>query len=192
MAVVLSQFEERAEAEAIKLSVMVVCEDLAAWRRAKNFFDQLSMRLGTATRVDRNFWRVNLLRTPLLQEQAAVEASRADLIVLSLDSRTGMSEDVKKWMGRWLDHKENRAYCLGVLQDYDLEDANQSRPVTEYMERMAVTAGTAFFSCNTQMEDDVANTLTTLVKFRGQPSSAGGLALRHPGQSPRKEGQDND
>lgn len=103
-----------------------------------------------------------------------------------------MSEDVKKWMGRWLDHKENRAYCLGVLQDYDLEDANQSRPVTEYMERMAVTAGTAFFSCNTQMEDDVANTLTTLVKFRGQPSSAGGLALRHPGQSPRKEGQDND
>lgn len=161
-----NRFNGKSETEKAKLALFVVCEDHAAEIRAKIFFERLSTYLGSLASFEINLWRLNLLRTPLLRERAAVEAGQAQAIIVSLDHRTGIPQDMEEWIGRWLGHKEDRAYLMGVLLEEDLAEADFSSLQLDFMRETAKRAGTAFFCWDAQNECDLLGTMAKLAKLR--------------------------
>lgn len=167
METVPNRFNKGAKTETARLTLFVVCEDRAAEIRAKIFFDHLAINLCSQVCLDINLWRLNLLRTALLRERAAVEAARARAIIVSLDHRTGIPEDMEEWISRWLGHKEDRAYVMGVLHEDDLTEIDPKNPQLDYVRGLAAQAGTDFFSWDAQNEYDFSGTVAKMARLTG-------------------------
>ncbi|HZI30962.1 MAG TPA: hypothetical protein VFF11_01405, partial [Candidatus Binatia bacterium] len=108
------------------------------------FLDRFCGQAACGAKCEKNFWPLNLLHTPLLQEQAAAEAGRAVIIILSLVTKTGLPEVVQEWLSRWLDYREDRPYVFGVLLDGKLVGANDNNPVMACVEKFAGRAARKF------------------------------------------------
>lgn len=137
---------EPADRQKPLLEVLVVYEDLATGKRAKAMLDGLSKRFGLSLGLTTKLWRFDHLQVPWLQEQAAVEAAGADVIILSVHRKTEMSEMEREWMNRWLDHKEDRPYMFCVLLGSESGGAATDNPLLAEMKGFATAAGVDFFS----------------------------------------------
>ena len=130
--------------------VLLLYEDLGTALRATQSLDllpgQLSDQAGCSTRL----WRLDLLGEPLLAEQAAIEAAAADVIILSLHGRNELRAEVRNWLSRWLDHKEDRPYALAALLDPEPTHPGSDNLVVAYLKRVAEAAHADLFlgSCN--------------------------------------------
>ena len=128
-----------------RLDVLLLYEDLGTALRAKHSLDLLPGQFGGAAGLETRLWRLDLLGEPLLAEQAAIEAAAADLIVLSLHGRTALRAEVRHWLGRWLNHKWDRAYALAALLDPQPARAGGHNRVLAYLKRVAEAAGADLF-----------------------------------------------
>jgi hypothetical protein len=127
------------------LDVLLLYEDLGTALRAKHSLDllpgQLGLKAGWGTRV----WRLDLLGEPLLAEQAAIEATAADVIILSLHGRSELRAEARDWLSRWLDHKEDRPCALAALLDPEPAQPGGDNPVVAYLKRVAEAAHADLF-----------------------------------------------
>jgi hypothetical protein len=127
------------------LEVLVLYEDLGTALRAKRSLDllpeQLAGEVGRGTRL----WRLDLLRQPMLAEQAAIEAAAADLIILSLHSRPELPGKLQNWLNRWRDLKEHRPYALAALLDPQPVHRADENPMMARLKQFAAAADTDFF-----------------------------------------------
>lgn len=165
---VLGHFREITRREMSHLSVMVMFENAAAGWCANEFLDWVLRQAPPNIRCYKNFWMLNLLRTPLLQEQAAVEASRTDMILISLGKKAELPGDIQEWLGRWLDHKEARRYWLGMLHQGGLGEADSTRVMRNQLRNIAESANTEFFCWNPEINHMVHNSLSGFMKFLNQ------------------------
>jgi hypothetical protein len=127
------------------LEVLLLYEDLSTALRARHSLDRLPGQLGGETGLNTRMWRLDLLRQPLLAEQAAIEAAAADVIILSLHGRTALRAEARNWLTRWLDRKEDRPYALAALLDAETATPHGRNPVVAYLKRVATTAGADLF-----------------------------------------------
>jgi len=127
------------------LEVLLLYEDLGTALRAKRSLDRLPGQRGAQTGLHTRLWRLDLLRQPLLAEQAAIEAAAADVIILSLRRRKHLQAEVRNWLNRWLDHREDRPYALAVLLSGEPARAGSRSPVVAYLQRVAETAHANLF-----------------------------------------------
>lgn len=127
------------------LDVLLLYEDLGTALRAKHSLDLLPGQLGGEAGFYTRLWRLDLLGMPLLAEQAAIEAAAADVIVLSLHGRNELRAEVCHWLGRWLDHKEDRPYALAALLDPEPAQLGSDNPVVAYLKRVAEAAHADLF-----------------------------------------------
>jgi len=125
--------------------VLLLYEDLGTALRAKQALDRLSGQLGFEAGWDTRVWRLDLLGEPFLAEQAAVEAAAADVIILSLHSRAELRAEVRDWLSRWLDHKEDRPYALAVLLDPEPAKPGTDHAIIAYLKRVAEAAQADLF-----------------------------------------------
>jgi hypothetical protein len=105
----------------------------------------VSGQLGAGTGLTTRSWRFDLLRQPLLAEQAAIEAAAADLIILSLHSRKPLRAEVRDWLSRWLNHKADRRYALAALLDAEAAKSGGENPTVAYLQRVAAIASADLF-----------------------------------------------
>jgi hypothetical protein len=122
------------------LDVLILYEDLGTGLRAKRSLDLLAVHLHLGPGFSIKLWRSDLLRERQLKEHAVIEASAADVILLSLHGRGGLPDAVRGWMNRWLDHKEDRPYALGVLLDPEAGYSTGDSPVMGYLREVAGAA----------------------------------------------------
>ena len=117
------------------LDVLLLYEDLGTALRAKHSLDllpgQLGLKAGWGTRV----WRLDLLGEPLLAEQAAIEATAADVIILSLHGRSELRAEAR----------EDRPCALAALLDPEPAQPGGDNPVVAYLKRVAEAAHADLF-----------------------------------------------
>jgi hypothetical protein len=123
------------------VDVLLLYEDLGTALRAKKSLDLLPVQLGAEGGLYTWLWRLDLLGEPLLAEQAAIEAVAADVIILSLHGRTELRAEVRHWLSRWLDHKEDRPYALAALLDAEPAQPRGDHAVAAYLKQVAKAAG---------------------------------------------------
>lgn len=128
-----------------QLDVLIVCEDFATAVRAKCALDLLPDPALADAGLSTRLWKIELLSEPLFQEQAAIEAAAAHVIVLSVHGRTALPNAALGWMNRWLVHKEARPYALCVLLDTEIGTTGAENPVTGCVRKIADAAGSDFF-----------------------------------------------
>jgi hypothetical protein len=125
------------------LNVLLLYEDTATGLRAKRTLDRLPghLQAGMSPRL----WRVDLLGVPLLREQIAVEAAGCEIVLLSLHGRDALPGTVRVWLDRWLEHKLDRPYALGLLLDPPLTDQDETHPIVAFVRGATAGAGVDLF-----------------------------------------------
>jgi hypothetical protein len=139
-------FEPSAAPVGLGLQVLLLYEDLATALRATQSLDRLPAQLGGMAKLVTRPWRLDLLREPLLAEQAAIEAAEADVILLSVHSGGELRAEARDCLTRWLDHKEDRPYSLAALLDQELTQPGVNNPVAAYL-RLVARVASAEFVC---------------------------------------------
>lgn len=127
------------------LDVFILYEDFGTGLRAKRSLDLLPNRFTGHTPLTTKLWRIELLSDPLLGEQAIVEASAADVMILSVHGRGELPDGVCKWLSGWLSRREKQPCALGVLLDAGDLDQGRKSPVISYMQRVAAAAQADLF-----------------------------------------------
>jgi hypothetical protein len=126
------QVEPPDQASHAALSVLLVYEDSDTGLRAMHVLDNLPREVLPDQAITTRLWRCDLLRAGLLREQAAIEAAGSDVIVLSVHGGDELPLEVRQWLVRWGEQKEDRPYAMGVLLD-----ARQGPdPIREYVENL--------------------------------------------------------
>lgn len=128
-----------------QLDVLILYEDFGTAVRAKQALDLLPDPASADSGLSTRLWKLELLSEPLFQEQAAIEAAAADVIVLSVHGHVALPAAAVGWMHRWLDHKERRPYALCVLLDAAAAGQGADNPVVGCVRKVADAAGADLF-----------------------------------------------
>ena len=81
--------------------IVIVYEDFATGKKAKEACDFLVANLSYAWQVTSQMWKFEVLSLPSLREMAAKDAAMADLIILSSRGDNELPADVKSWIEMW-------------------------------------------------------------------------------------------
>ena len=113
-------------------------EDHLTGLRAKHTMDCLPGRFDVdETRLKTKLWRIDSLNKLEMRELATVEAVAADVIILSLHGTRELPSEVREWLGRWRNRKEDRPYALGILLDPQVLLQGKNHPVVAYLDQIA-------------------------------------------------------
>jgi hypothetical protein len=153
------------------LNVVILYEDFGTGLRAKRSLDLLPNRLSAKAPWSTKLWRIELLADPVLGEQAAIEAAAADVIILSLHGRSGLPNEVRKWLSGWLAHKESRPYALGVLLDSREGAKGGDNQVIAALKRVAADAGADLFYGFAEAPGEELDTTMEEINQRARSSS---------------------
>ena len=97
------------------LTVAVIYEDGATRDRAMSLCDHLVHKLWEDIDFEFSWWKCDYLNDPGIAADAAVAASRADMIIFSGDADRDLSPAVKTWTETWAAQRENREGALVAL-----------------------------------------------------------------------------
>src|SRR6266404_8007692 len=95
-----------------RLTVSAAYEDRATGDRVNDFCQSLSKYLGHQCEISQGMWPESELRLPQLRSMAADDATRADLIIISVHPAESLSEEMKGWVDQWLKRKDRHAAVL--------------------------------------------------------------------------------
>lgn len=157
------------------LSIMVVHDDLATGLCVDMFAGWLLEQMPAGAKCEKTFWLSNLLRAPLLQEQAALEASRMDVILVSIGRKKELPGGTRDWLRRWLNHVEKRPYLLGLIHRAEWGDEGPGDGILNYVQEIAAAAGAEFFCWNAEMEcrfADLADPVFSFVHSKIRPAES--------------------
>jgi hypothetical protein len=124
-----------------ELKVLLLYEDAETGLRAKRSVAALHGQGDVDASVETRLWRLDLLSTAWLREQAAAEAVDADVIIVSLHGDDELPEAMREWLSLWLERKANRPYALGVLLDAGPVREDHAPQVAGYLETVATVGG---------------------------------------------------
>src|SRR6266478_7580996 len=82
-------------------NVILIYQDFDAGSRAKRVADYVAKEMGECEFAP-TVWRTDLLGSPLLGEQVAEQAAKADIVILSLHDGHELSVSLRQWIDRWI------------------------------------------------------------------------------------------
>ena len=123
------------------LDVVLVYEDLATGLRARQAFDHLVDQLELEADFRLNLWNFGLLRDPAHRQEAAREASDADIIVLSAHGQGELPAQVKAWLRQWLDLNAEHPTALVASLDESVKDQSSENRILAHLRSLAAEAG---------------------------------------------------
>ena len=131
--------------EQLAFKIVIAYENFAAGIRAKEVSERLGAQLQPQFEINSDFWKFELLKHPQLREQAALEASEADMIVISADGAGELPVCLKKWFEIWVPEKVGRHSALVALLDREEETAGRMDSFSAYLRVMAEKGSMDFF-----------------------------------------------
>jgi hypothetical protein len=164
---------------------MVVHDDLATGLCVDTFAGWLLEQMPSGAKCEKTFWLSNLLRAPVLQEQAALEASRADVILVSIGRKKELPGGTREWLRRWLNHAKKQPYLLGLIHLAEWGDEGPGDEVFNYVREIATAAGAEFFCWNAETEcrfADLADPVFSFIHSKIRPAEG---RLKIPARTPR-------
>lgn len=97
----------------------MVYEDFLTGARIKRAFDRLLSRIGDGADFQLGLCRFDLLRDPELNTRATDEAAAADIVVISTHGQVDPPVEVKSWLCRWFEKREDKPAALVISLDQD-------------------------------------------------------------------------
>ncbi|MDB6067570.1 MAG: hypothetical protein JWR26_3778 [Pedosphaera sp.] len=126
-------------------NVLIVYEDFAAGKHAKETYDYLVHQLGRDYQFTNQMWKFDILGNFKMREMAVKDALEADLIIVSTHGIGELPAEVKTWLDQWLAQKGN-AMALVTLVDRPQTEALESNSIRSYLQGLARKAKMDFFA----------------------------------------------
>jgi hypothetical protein len=130
---------------ALSLEVLVLYEDFGTGLRAKHTFDGTMQRLAFDADVHVKLWRFDLLGEPALYDQAASEASEADIVFVSAHGQGELPVSVTWWLQQWLVRKGGEPCALAVSLDAGAGETPTAAEMLRAVRGIAERAGVELF-----------------------------------------------
>lgn len=136
-------------------NVVIVYEDFAAGKHAKETYDYLVHQLGTHYEFTNQMWKFDVLGNLKMKELAVKDAVTADLIIISTHGMGDLPQAVKSWIEQWSAQK-GHAMALVTLVDQPVTmgDGNFTlEAIRSYLQTAARRAQIDFFAQPTDWPD---------------------------------------
>ena len=129
-------------------NVVIVYEDFAAGKHAKETYDYLVHQLGNHYEFTNQMWKFDVLGNLKMKEMAVKDAVSADLIIISTHGIGDLPQAVKSWIEQWSAQK-GHAMALVTLVDRPAvlaEDTFGVASLRSYLQTAARRAHIDFFA----------------------------------------------
>ena len=130
-----------------KFKVAIICEDSAAGKRAKHFYDRVIRELVDECDFSLELWNFQVLAVPGIGNSAAKAAAQADLVILSMHRKAQLSVQTRDWIERWsgliTDNKPALVVLLGRAFRCRFRPGRRgqrSQPVAETHSKLSIAA----------------------------------------------------
>lgn len=131
------------------LKVVIAYENQYDAVRATGMTEQVAAQLSGRVELESEAWKFELLNYPQALERATDEASKANLIVISVSNTgTELPDHVKTWIENLPPCEPHNQRALVALFDKGKQPLDTSSHVYEYLQQIAYKRDMAFF-CNT-------------------------------------------
>ena len=97
-------------------------------------------------RLIHQWWHFDFLAFDALRELAAIEAARADIVIIGASKGGELPGMVTVWMKRWLGLRKNRPGALVAVLDSDLKKSDASRGILSQLKDAARVGHLDFFA----------------------------------------------
>lgn len=98
-----------------RLEVALAYQDLPSGLRARQFLYDVLDLCHMQVEFDLTLWNVGLFHLPEIFEAAVFNASRANLVVLSLRGDSGLEPQTETWLNEWILRHDDEESALAVL-----------------------------------------------------------------------------
>lgn len=177
-------------------NVVIVYEDFAAGKHAKETFDYLVHQLGNDYEFTNQMWKFDVLGNSKMQEMAVKDALMADLIIISTHGIGDLPVEVKSWVDQWGAKKLNAMALVALVDRPPGEDASSSAAVRSYLQNIARRAGIGFFAQPNDWPDRDDDFSIQQISARAERTSSimadfiqhSALGLHHHGAMPTQTG----
>ena len=126
-------------------NVVIVYEDFAAGKHAKETYDYLVQQLGRDFDFNNQMWKFDVLGNSKMKEMAVKDAVVADLVVLSSHGVGELPDEVKSWIEQWTAQPGN-AMVLVALMDRPEDEASEPSSIRAYLQGVARKSKLDFFA----------------------------------------------
>ena len=160
------------------IRVLVAYENLIAAVRAQEVVQRLAVELRPQFSLVSEVWKFDLFQHPGLRQQAAAEAGRADVIIITCRGAGELPDHVTEWIADWLPARcaaQSSLIALFDLEEDSTANASARESVCNYLRRVALLTGMDFF-CNVQHDRQYFHDYTKAISRRRR--QAGGLSVR--------------
>ncbi len=130
------------------LNILIAYENLAAGIRAQVISNKLAAQLKPDCDVNTDVWKFDVLHHPQLRNEAARQASAADLIIIATHTVEELPSYVGSWMDMWVMNKKNGPVALVALLGGDRMNSWSAQKMRDQLQRIAEEGGLDFF-CKT-------------------------------------------
>lgn len=151
-------------------NVVIVYEDFAAGKHAKETYDYLVQQLGRDFEFNNQMWKFDVLGNSKMQEMAVKDAVVADLVIISSHGIGALPEEVKSWMEHWTAQKGN-AMALVSLVDRPEEEGAEASLSHTYLQGVARKSGLDFFAQPNDWPDRDSDFSNQQISERAQKTS---------------------
>lgn len=129
----------------VGLDVLLLYEDFSTGLRARQTLTQVAEALDLPMDFQVELWRLDLLREPILLAQAAAEAARADIVLLSEHGRSDVPAVLDSFLRKWVANRGGKPSALVVSLDTEARGGSIANRTIETLRAIAEPAGAEVF-----------------------------------------------
>lgn len=127
-------------------NVVIVYEDFAAGKHAKETYDYLVHQLGRDFDFTNQMWKFDVLGNCKMNELAVKDAVMADLIIVSTHGTDELPAEVKAWLEHWVTLKSNAMALVYLVDHPNIQESPESAATRSYLQDAAKRAAIGFFA----------------------------------------------
>jgi hypothetical protein len=138
--------------------VLLAYEDFELGLRAMDLFVSISRNAGADREAQVSLWRFDFFACPEWRDAAAVQAERADVIILSIRHYDDISDPVRTWLEKGIQRRKLSPGALVIAFDSATSARAVDSPITAYLQALARAGGMDFFCGGLARNDDGCDT----------------------------------
>jgi hypothetical protein len=123
---------------------VIIYENLVSGKRAIRFFENHMHELGDTTLWTKDLWSFQVLDIPHVRREATEAAAMADVVILALDGRAELPDEIKAWMEKWAGRVGDRHPILIALFGTGEEEQGTTASTRSFLDTIAETAALTF------------------------------------------------
>ena len=128
-----------------KLNVVIAYDSVAAGQRAMHSLSFLERKIGDGMNVDPRLWGFEFLEDSGMRDQAEVDGSEADMLIVSAGGESDLPATVKSWVTKCLAQRFGNGAVVALLGTTDNFDRPDSARF-QFLQSAAIEAGIDFFA----------------------------------------------